>query len=72
LSQAIFDIAEVSYCLEGEGIWICDGKEFDFKPGYVIYVSSAEVRIIKNTSTVPLKYLCIVDPAWQPEYETVL
>lgn len=67
-----FDIAEVSYCLEGEGIFICNEVEHQVKQGSVIYIPKGEVRIIKNTGNMPLKYLCIVDPAWLPEYEEVL
>lgn len=67
-----FDIAEVSYCIEGEGLFICDDIEHSFKTGDVIYIPKGEARIIKNTSNKPLKYLCIVDPAWQPEYSTLL
>ncbi|MDF3047031.1 MAG: cupin [Candidatus Midichloriaceae bacterium] len=67
-----FSISEVSYCIEGEGIFICDGIEYPIKPGSVIYIPKGEVRIIKNTSTAPLKYLCIVSPAWKPEYEEAL
>ncbi len=67
-----FDLAEVSYCLQGEGVFICDGVRYPFKQGTVIYIPKGEVRIIKNTSEVPLQYLCIVDPAWRPEYEVVL
>ncbi len=67
-----FDIAEVSYCLEGEGVFICDGAEYLVKPGFVIYIPKGVTRIIKNISDVELKYLCIVRPAWKPEYETVL
>lgn len=67
-----FDITEVSYVLEGKGIFICDGKEHRVKAGSVIYIPKGEVRVIKNTTERPLKYLCIVDPAWQPAYEHVL
>jgi mannose-6-phosphate isomerase-like protein (cupin superfamily) len=67
-----FSISEVSYCIQGKGIFICDGIEYAIKPGAVIYIPKGEVRIIKNTSNIPLKYLCIVSPAWKPEYEEVL
>lgn len=67
-----FDLAEVSYCLVGEGIFICDGIEHVFKSGSVIYIPKGETRVIKNTSDIPLEYLCIVDPAWLPKYELVL
>lgn len=67
-----FSIAEVSYCIEGEGIFICDDIEHEFKKGHVIYIPKNETRVIKNTGNIPLKFLCIVDPAWKPEYEETL
>lgn len=67
-----FDINEVSYCLEGDGVFICDNVEHKFSSGDTIYIPKGEVRIINNVGRVPLKYLCIVDPAWDPKYEEVL
>jgi mannose-6-phosphate isomerase-like protein (cupin superfamily) len=67
-----FDVSEVSYCLEGDGVFICDGVEHRFGAGDVIYIPKGEVRIIHNKGDTSLKYLCIVDPAWEPKYESVL
>ena len=67
-----FSITDICYCLSGEGILIANDTEYNFQSGAVIYIPKNTARIIKNILDTPLKYLSIVDPAWKPEYETVL
>ncbi len=40
-------------------------------PGQVIYIPPNSKQYIKNTGKTDLKFLCIVDPAWQSKDETV-
>jgi mannose-6-phosphate isomerase-like protein (cupin superfamily) len=67
-----FDIAEVVYITEGKGIIVCNNEQTTVKKGSVVYIPKGEIRTIKNISDKPFTYICIVYPAWQPEYETVI
>ncbi len=64
--------AEVYYILEGEGMMHIDNESLKVSPGYVIYIPPNSIQYIKNIGHGDLKFLCIVDPAWQQEDEEVL
>lgn len=64
--------SEVYYILEGEGIMYVDDESTAVHPGHAIYVPPNSTQHIKNIGNSDLKFLCIVDPAWQPEHEKVL
>lgn len=64
--------SEVYYILEGEGIMYVDDESAAVHPGHAIYVPPNSTQHIKNTGNSDLKFLCIVDPAWNPEDEEVL
>lgn len=67
-----FDISEVNYVIEGTAIITCNNATETVSKGSVIYIPKGEIRIIANTSDKPFIYICVVDPAWKPEYETVI
>jgi mannose-6-phosphate isomerase-like protein (cupin superfamily) len=69
-----FSIEEVNYVISGTAILKSeDGNIHILKLGDVFYVPSGEAREIENTSAYEeFKFLSIVDPAWQPEFEKVL
>ena len=41
-------------------------------PGAAVYIPPNAVQSIENIGSEPLAFVCIVDPAWQPENEIVL
>lgn len=63
--------SEVYYFLAGRGrFWI--GKESaEVEAGSVVYVPPQGEQWVENTRTANLEFLCLVDPAWKPEDETV-
>lgn len=63
--------SEVYYILEGEGIMYIEDESAKVYPGQTIYIPPNARQCIKNTGKSDLKFLCIVNPAWQPEDEEV-
>jgi len=63
--------SEVYYILEGEGVMHIDDETAIVKPGQAVYIPPYAKQFIENNSTVDLKFLCIVDPAWRAEDEEV-
>ena len=49
-----------------------DGETARVRPGQAIYIPPHAVQFIRNTGSVDLVFLCIVDPAWRVEDEEVL
>lgn len=64
--------SEVYYILEGKGLMYIDEEASDVWPGCAVYIPPRAKQYIKNTGDTDLKFLCIVDPAWQKESEEVL
>jgi mannose-6-phosphate isomerase-like protein (cupin superfamily) len=64
--------SEVYYILEGEGTMHIDGETEKVYPGQAVYIPPDSEQYILNSGTSDLKFLCIVDPAWRIEDETVL
>ena len=64
--------SEVYYILEGEGIMYIEGESAKVYPGQAIYIPPNARQCIKNTGKSDLKFLCIVDPAWQYEDEEII
>ncbi|MFN7709431.1 MAG: cupin domain-containing protein [Holosporales bacterium] len=67
-----FSIAEVIYVLSGTARLTAGDESFDLKEGQVVYLPKNLPRSIENTSDVPFRFLDMVDPAWQPEFEVAL
>jgi mannose-6-phosphate isomerase-like protein (cupin superfamily) len=64
--------SEVYYILQGEGIIYVDDESAAVHAGQAIYIPPNSTQHIKNTGDSDLQFLCIVDPAWQPDNEEVL
>ena len=64
--------SEVYYILEGEGIMHIDNEIKKVFSGQVIYIPPNTKQYIESVGKLPLKFLCIVDPAWEKEDETVI
>ncbi len=63
--------SEVYYILAGQGIMHIDGETSAIKPGDAVYIPPTARQYVQNTGTEPLVFICIVDPAWRQEDETV-
>ncbi len=64
--------SEVYYLLEGHGIMHIDGETAEVTSGQAVYIPPDAVQFIENPGPENLAFLCLVDPAWRPEDETVL
>jgi mannose-6-phosphate isomerase-like protein (cupin superfamily) len=65
-------VTEVYYLIEGKGIMHIDDKTAPVAAGQAVYIPPGAVQKIKNTGSTDLIFLCIVDPAWKPEFEEVI
>ncbi len=64
--------SEVYYILAGEGLMHIDAESQVVSASDTIYIPPGALQWIENTGNEPLAFLCIVDPAWQPEQESIL
>lgn len=63
--------SEVYYILSGTGeMWIDDESQL-VEPGDAVYIPPRAKQFIRNCGQEPLVFICIVDPAWREEDETV-
>ena len=63
--------SEVYYILSGRGRMEIDGEPRDVQPGDAIYIPPRAKQRILALGPEQLEFLCIVDPAWKAEDETV-
>ncbi|MGB5960897.1 MAG: cupin domain-containing protein [Coleofasciculaceae cyanobacterium] len=63
--------SEVYYILSGRGEMHIDEQKELVEPGDTIYIPPNAKQYIHNSGTEPLVFICIVDPAWRKEDETV-
>jgi len=64
--------AEVYYIIQGAGTIMIDEESRPVAPGDAVYIPPGAVQSIANTGRHDLVFLCIVDPAWQPQDEEIL
>lgn len=62
---------EVYYVLQGRGRMHIDAQECLVKPGDAVYIPPGAQQHIESLGPGELAFLCIVDPAWRAEGETV-
>jgi mannose-6-phosphate isomerase-like protein (cupin superfamily) len=63
--------SEVYYLIEGQGLMHIDEETSEVSAGCVVYIPPGSMQYIENSGNSDLTFLCIVDPAWQPEDEEV-
>ncbi|GAB4230497.1 MAG: cupin domain-containing protein [Elainellaceae cyanobacterium] len=63
--------SEVYYILSGVGEMHIDAEAESVEPGDAIYIPPNAKQYIHNFGSEPLIFICIVDPAWRKEDETV-
>ena len=64
--------SEVYYIIAGRGQMTVDDSVVLVEPGSVIYVPPGSKQSLDNSGPAAIEFLCLVDPAWQPEDEEVL
>jgi len=64
--------SEIYYILGGTGILKIDGKSFTVKKDDSVFIPPMSEQSIENIGGEDLRFLCIVDPAWNQENEIVL
>jgi mannose-6-phosphate isomerase-like protein (cupin superfamily) len=63
--------SEVYYILRGKGRMEINGEQRDVNPHDTIYIPPRAHQRILSLGPEDLEFLCIVDPAWRAEDETV-
>lgn len=63
--------SEVYYILAGQGQMSIDGATAEVKPNDTVYIPPQAEQSITNSGKTDLVFICIVDPAWREEDETV-
>jgi mannose-6-phosphate isomerase-like protein (cupin superfamily) len=64
--------SEVYYFLAGEGRFTVDDQTRPIEAGALIYVPPGATQWLENTGVTDVEFLCLVDPAWRSEDETIL
>jgi len=72
LPHKFHEASEVYYILKGSGLMHIDDEVSEVQPGDTIYIPPKAVQWIENTGTADLEFLCIVDPAWEPNAEDLV
>ncbi|UBF28632.1 cupin domain-containing protein [Kovacikia minuta CCNUW1] len=63
--------SEVYYILRGRGEMSINSETESVEPGDAIYIPPNARQSIYNNGAEPLVFICMVDPAWRKEDETV-
>jgi mannose-6-phosphate isomerase-like protein (cupin superfamily) len=63
--------SEVYYIISGQGEMQIDDETQTVEPGDAVYIPPQAKQRIYNAGSEPLVFICIVDPAWRQEDETV-
>lgn len=63
--------SEVYYILQGQGEMHIDGETQLVVPGDAVYIPPNARQFIHNNGSEPLVFICLVDPAWRKEDETI-
>lgn len=63
--------SEVYYILSGEGEMHIEDEVQRVEPGDAVYIPPNAKQFIRNSGPKPLVFICMVDPAWRKEDETI-
>ena len=63
--------SEIYYILSGSGEMHIDRETERIEPGDLVYIPPNAKQYAHNPGPEPLIFICIVDPAWKQEDETV-
>ena len=62
---------EVYHIIKGQGKMHINNEVRKVVATDTVYIPPGAVQFIENTGETELEFLCIVDPAWQPEIESI-
>ncbi|MHC4648369.1 MAG: cupin domain-containing protein [Planctomycetota bacterium] len=48
------------FVVEGDGVFVCEGKEYEFGREHVIFVPGGTEHQFRNTGNSVLRFLCII------------
>jgi len=63
--------SEIYFILEGRGEMHIDSESHILEAGDTVYIPPNAKQYISNIGDITLKFICIVDPAWREEDETI-
>jgi mannose-6-phosphate isomerase-like protein (cupin superfamily) len=63
--------SEVYYILSGRGEMHIDEEIREIESGDAVYIPPNAKQFLQNISNEPIVFICIVDPAWRKEDETI-
>jgi mannose-6-phosphate isomerase-like protein (cupin superfamily) len=64
--------SEVYYFISGQGRFTINDQVALIEAETTVYVQPGAEQYLENTGAVDIEFLCLVDPAWREEDETVL
>jgi len=70
--QHVLTSSEVYYFITGTGRLTIDDQVTPVEAGTTVYVPPGERQYLENVGTTDIEFLCLVDPAWRSEDETIL
>jgi mannose-6-phosphate isomerase-like protein (cupin superfamily) len=65
------EYTEVYHIVKGQGQIHINNEAKNVTETDTIYIPPGAIQFIENTGQTDLEFLCIVDPAWKPDIETV-
>lgn len=68
----ILEHCEVYHIIKGQGRMHINDDAEQVNPTDTIYIPPGAIQYIENTGKTDLEFLCIVDPAWQPDIESIV
>jgi mannose-6-phosphate isomerase-like protein (cupin superfamily) len=69
LPHKFHEASEVYYILKGYGTMHINNEAAEVLRGDTIYIPPKAIQWIENQGEEDLEFLCIVDPAWNPDAE---
>ena len=63
--------SEVYYILSGRGEMYIADEVREIEAGDAVYIPPDAKQFLKNIGDEPIVFICIVDPAWRKEDETI-
>jgi len=63
--------SEVYYIMQGKGEMHIDDASQMIEPGDAVYIPPNARQYVHNCGDEPLVFVCMVDPAWREEDETI-
>jgi mannose-6-phosphate isomerase-like protein (cupin superfamily) len=65
------DKSELYYVLSGQGTAFLDDSPYPLVPGSALLIPPGCEQWVQNDSSEPLVFLCLVDPPWAENGETI-